>query len=197
MRKVALIFSILLMCSATGAFAGADNPRVCLETSKGVIVLELDRQAAPMTVENMLGYVKSGFYNGTIFHRVIKGFMIQGGGLTEDMESKATNKAIRNEADNGLKNTRGTVAMARTQYPHSATSQFFINTVNNTALDYRGKTVQGWGYCVFGKVIEGMDVVDAIENVPTTTKSMHQDVPSTPVIIKQATIVSISEKGKP
>jgi len=196
-RKVALIFSILLMCSATGAFAGADNPKVRLETSKGVIVLELDRQAAPMTVENMLGYVKSGFYNGTIFHRVIKGFMIQGGGLTEDMQSKATNKAIRNEADNGLKNTRGTVAMARTQYPHSATSQFFINTVNNTALDYRGKTVQGWGYCVFGKVIEGMDVVDAIENVPTTTKSMHQDVPSTPVIIKQATIVSISEKGKP
>ncbi|HOO39594.1 MAG TPA: peptidylprolyl isomerase [Deltaproteobacteria bacterium] len=185
------------MCSATGAFAGVDNPRIRLETSKGVIVLELDRQAAPMTVENMLGYVKSGFYNGTIFHRVIKGFMIQGGGLTEDMESKATNKAIRNEADNGLKNTRGTVAMARTQYPHSATSQFFINTVNNTALDYRGKTVQGWGYCVFGKVIEGMDVVDAIENVPTTTKSMHQDVPSTPVIIKQATIVSISEKGKP
>ena len=197
MRKVALIFSLLLMCSATSVFAGADNPKVRLETSKGVIVLELDRKAAPLTVENMLGYVKSGFYNGTIFHRVIKGFMIQGGGLTEDMNSKPTNKPIRNEADNGLKNTRGTVAMARTQYPHSATSQFFINTVNNTALDHRGKTVQGWGYCVFGKVIEGMDVVDAIESVPTTTKGMHQDVPSTPVIIKQATIVSTSEKGKP
>ena len=196
MRKIPLIFSILLLCFATVSFAGSDNPKVRLETSKGTIILELDRKAAPETVENMLGYVKSGFYDGTIFHRVIKGFMIQGGGLTEDMETKPTNKPVRNEADNGLKNTRGTVAMARTQYPHSASSQFFINTVSNTSLDHRGKTAQGWGYCVFGHVVEGMDVVDAIENVPTATSGVYRDVPSTPVIIVRAAIVTLPEKGK-
>ena len=195
-KKIPLIFSILLLCFATVSFAGSDNPKVRLETSKGVIVLELDKKAAPKTVENMLAYVKAGFYDGTIFHRVIKGFMIQGGGLTADMKTKDTNKPVRNEADNRLKNTRGTIAMARTQYPHSASSQFFINTVNNTSLDHRGKTAQGWGYCVFGHVIEGMAVVDAIENVPTTTKGPHRDVPSTPVVIKKATIVSPQAKTK-
>lgn len=196
MRKITLIFSILLMCFATVSFAGADNPRVRLETSKGTIILELDRKAAPKTVTNMLGYVKSGIYDGTIFHRVIKGFMIQGGGFTEDMNTKTTNKPVQNEADNGLRNTRGTIAMARTQYPHSATSQFFINMVNNTSLDHRGKTARGWGYCVFGKVVAGMDVVDAIENAPTTTRGTHRNVPSAPVIIKRAIIVSQQEKGK-
>ena len=196
MRKISLFFSILLLCCATVSFAGTDNPRVRIETSKGVIVLELDKQAAPNTVENMLDYVKSGFYDKTIFHRVIKGFMIQGGGFTEDMKTKTANKPIQNEADNGLKNSRGTVAMARTQYPHSATSQFFINTVNNASLDYRGKTARGWGYCVFGKVIEGMEVVDAIENLPTTTRGVYRNVPSSSVIIERATIVSLPEKER-
>lgn len=192
--KRTLILIMLMICFAATAHAASDNPRVKFETSMGTIVLELDRKAAPVTVENMLGYVNSGFYDGTIFHRVIKGFMIQGGGFTEAMQSKPTGKAIRNEADNGLRNARGTVAMARTQYPHSATSQFFINTVNNTSLDYRGKTAQGWGYCVFGHVVQGMDVVDAIESVQTATMGPYQDVPSTPVIIKRATVVSAPGK---
>jgi len=167
-----------------------DRPRVLFETSLGNIVVELNPGAAPNTVKNFLSYVKDGFYNGTIFHRVIKGFMIQGGGFTEDMQQKATKPAISNEADNGLKNRRGTIAMARTPAPHSATSQFFINTADNNTLDFTGRTGRGWGYCVFGKVVEGMDVVDAIESQPTTVKNPHRDVPVTPIVIKKAVVLN-------
>jgi peptidyl-prolyl cis-trans isomerase B (cyclophilin B) len=167
----------------------ADMPRVRLETSLGNIVVELNPTAAPNTVENYLTYVKDGFYNGTIFHRVIKGFMIQGGGFTSDLQQKPTRPAIQNEADNGLKNLRGTIAMARTPDPNSATAQFFINTVDNAFLNFTAKTPRGWGYCVFGKVVEGMDVVDAIEKQPTTTKNIGGDVPVTPVIINKAVVV--------
>jgi peptidyl-prolyl cis-trans isomerase B (cyclophilin B) len=164
-------------------------PRVHLETTLGNIVVELNPSAAPKTVDNFLTYVKDGFYNGTIFHRVIKGFMIQGGGFTEDLQQKPVRPPIQNEADNGLKNLRGTIAMARTPDPNSATAQFFINTVDNAFLDFTAKTPKGWGYCVFGKVVEGMDAVDAIEKQPTTQKHIGGDVPVTPVIIKKAVIV--------
>ncbi|MCF6159674.1 MAG: peptidyl-prolyl cis-trans isomerase [wastewater metagenome] len=159
-----------------------------METTQGVIILELNPQAAPKTVENFLQYVQDGFYNGTNFHRVIKGFMIQGGGFTAEMQKKSTRAPVMNEADNGLKNHRGTIAMARTMDPHSATAQFFINTVDNAFLDHQGKTSRGWGYCVFGKVVKGMNVVDAIENSPTTTKQGYEDVPVSPIIIKQAVV---------
>ena len=170
--------------------AAADSPktRVRLETNRGTIILTLEAKAAPRTVENFLRYVRDGFYDGTIFHRVIKGFMIQGGGFTADMRKKPTRDSIQNEADNQLKNHRGTIAMARTMVPHSATSQFFINSVDNPYLDHKSKDAQGWGYCVFGKVVKGMDVVDAIEKVPTTRKPGHQDVPVSPVIIDRAVI---------
>lgn len=196
MRKIPFLFSILLLGLVPESFAGPSNPKVRLETDKGDIVLELDQRSAPRTVENFLSYVNAGFFDGTIFHRVIKRFMIQGGGLTEDMETKPTNSPIPNEADNGLKNVRGSIAMARTQDPHSATSQFFINTVDNAFLDHKGKSVQGWGYCVFGKVIEGLDVVDAIENLPTTARAGHSDVPADPVFIKRATLETAQDKGK-
>lgn len=196
MRKIPFLFSILLLGLVPESFAGPSNPKVRLETDKGDIVLELDQRSAPRTVENFLAYVNAGFFDGTIFHRVIKGFMIQGGGLTEDMETKPTNSPIPNEADNGLKNVRGSIAMARTQDPNSATSQFFINTVDNAFLDHKGKSVQGWGYCVFGKVIEGLDVVDAIENLPTTARAGHSDVPADPVFIKRATLETAQDKGK-
>ena len=140
MKKIVSIFFIVLFCVAQSAWAGSSNPRVLLETSKGVITLELDSKAAPKSVENFLGYVREGFYGGTIFHRVIKGFMIQGGGFTKDMQQKSTHAPITNEADNGLQNKRGTIAMARTMDPHSATAQFFINTVDNSFLDHKGKT---------------------------------------------------------
>ena len=182
---------------ANNSFAEDSNPKVRIETDKGTIIIELDSKKAPKTAGNFLEYVRSGFFEGTIFHRVIKGFMVQGGGLTEDMRQKPSNAPIPNEADNGLKNLRGTIAMARTQDPNSATSQFFINTVDNAFLDHRGKTAQGWGYCVFGKVVEGMDVVDAIENLQTTSRGGHQDVPSTPVFIKSATVEDTVEKTKP
>lgn len=150
---------------------------ITLKTNLGDIVIELDYDKAPVTAKNFEDYIKSGFYKGTIFHRVIKGFMIQGGGLTKDMTEKQTNAPIKNEADNGLKNERGTIAMARTQDPHSASAQFFINTVNNGFLNFKSKDINGYGYCVFGKVISGMDVVDKIEGVKTTTVSYYQDVP--------------------
>ena len=188
MKKIISILIVTLFCIAQAVWAGSSSPRVLLETSKGVITLELDSKAAPKSVENFLGYVRDGFYDGTIFHRVIKGFMIQGGGFTEDMKQKSTHAPIANEADNGLQNKRGTVAMARTMDPHSATAQFFINTVDNTFLDHKGKTANGWGYCVFGKVVEGMNVVDAIESVSTTSKAGQRDVPSTPVTIERAIV---------
>ena len=161
--------------------------RVMLKTSKGDIVLELDWGAAPVTVENFLDYVKGGFYDGTIFHRVIVDFMIQGGGFTAEMEKKSTHAAIVNEASNGLKNDRGTIAMARTSNPDSATAQFFINVGNNSPLNYAG--ADNPGYAVFGKVVEGMEVVDAIVSVATTTRGHYQDVPAEPVIIEAAKLL--------
>jgi len=169
--------------------AAAAHPRVALETNKGRIVLELFPDKAPKSVENFLQYVKAGHYNGIIFHRVIDGFMIQTGGFTADMTQKPTRPPIQNEADNGLRNERGTIAMARTGDPHSASAQFFINTVNNDGLNHKSKTPQGWGYTVFGKVTEGMDVVDAIAKVRTGTKSGYSDVPVEPVVIKKATVL--------
>ncbi len=174
---------------ATPAPAKAGNPRVALETSLGKIVLELDPAKAPKTVENFLGYVKSGFYDGTIFHRVIPGFMIQGGGFTTEMKQKATQPPIPNEADNGLRNRRGTLSMARTNDPGSATSQFFINVADNQSLDHTGKTAGGWGYAVFAKVVEGMDVADKIVNVKRGNRGPYGDVPETVVEIKKATLL--------
>ena len=164
---------------------------VKLHTNLGTIVLELDADKAPETVRNFLAYVENGHYDNTVFHRVIKDFMIQGGGFEAGsaMNQKPTQAPIQNEAANGLKNTRGSIAMARTQDPHSATAQFFINTVNNDFLDYRAPNVQGFGYCVFGQVSEGMDVVDAIRAVKTGNRGMHQDVPLEDVIIERAEIV--------
>lgn len=161
-----------------------------IQTNKGTIELELDAAKAPATAENFLEYVKAGFYDGTIFHRVIDGFMIQGGGLEPGMKEKRDTRApIKNEADNGLKNERGTIAMARTNDPHSATAQFFINVVDNSFLNHRAATPDGWGYCVFGRVTNGMDVVDAIKGVATTNKGFHQDVPSEDVIIEKVEVV--------
>ena len=165
------------------------KPQVKLATSKGEIVLELDTENAPATTDNFLQYVKEGFYDGTIFHRVIDGFMIQGGGMKPNMFEKKTRAPIKNEADNGLKNERGTVAMARTQVVDSATSQFFINLADNDFLNHQSKTPAGYGYAVFGRVVEGMDTVDAIAKVRTGPKGMHQDVPVQPVSIDQATVI--------
>lgn len=163
------------------------NPKVLLETSKGNITIELDAKSAPISTENFLGYVRDGFYDGLVFHRVIPNFMIQGGGMNEAMQEKATKAPIRNEANNGLKNMRGTLAMARTNVPHSASSQFFINTKDNDFLNFRSETPQGWGYAVFGKVTAGMEVVDAIEKVRTGSKGRHDDVPVEAVTIVKAT----------
>ncbi len=164
-----------------------------LTTNHGVITLELDSVNAPKTAENFVSYVTSGHYDGTIFHRVINGFMIQGGGMGIGMKEKATQAPIENEAalsiKAGLKNDRGTVAMARTNDPHSATAQFFINVADNDFLNHRAPSGQGWGYCVFGKVVEGMDVVDKIKNVKTGNKGFHQDVPQEDVIIEKAEVV--------
>ena len=162
---------------------------VKLHTNHGVITLELDAEKAPVTVANFLAYVEAGHYNNTVFHRVIDGFMIQGGGFEPGMNQKPTGEQIKNEADNGLKNERGTVAMARTQAPHSATAQFFINIADNDFLNHRSPDLQGWGYCVFGKVSEGMDVVDAIRKVKTGSSGFHQDVPKEDVIIERAEVV--------
>ena len=159
-----------------------------LNTNKGTIVLELDAEKAPITVENFISYAKDGFYDGTIFHRVIDGFMIQGGGMTSGMVEKQTKAPIKNEADNGLKNDRGTIAMARTPDPDSASSQFFINVKDNDFLNYSAPTAQGWGYCVFGKVTEGMDVVSEIENVTTGSRAGHQDVPVESVVIEKVEV---------
>ena len=164
----------------------ADNPRIALDTSKGRIVLELFADKAPISAENFLAYVNSGYYDGTIFHRVIPGFMIQGGGFTADMQTKPGRRPIQNEADNGLRNERGTIAMARTPDPHSASSQFFINTVDNDFLNHKRKDPRGWGYAVFGRVVEGMEVVDTISAVETGIQGMYQDVPVEPVVIKRA-----------
>ena len=160
-----------------------------LTTNHGVIGLELNAEKAPKTVANFLAYVEAGHYDNTVFHRVIKNFMIQGGGMEPGMKQKTCNAPIENEAGNGLKNTRGTVAMARTNDPHSATAQFFINTVDNDFLDFKAPSGQGWGYCVFGEVVEGLDVVDKIRAVKTGNKGGHQDVPAEDVIIEKAEVV--------
>ena len=161
---------------------------VKLHTNHGVITLELDADKAPLTVANFLAYVESGHYNNTVFHRVIDGFMIQGGGFEPGMTQKPTGEQIKNEADNGLKNERGTVAMARTQDPHSATAQFFINVADNDFLNFKMPNGNGWGYCVFGKVVEGTDVVDKIKGVKTGNAGFHQDVPKEDVIIQRAEV---------
>ena len=160
-----------------------------LHTNHGVITLKLFADKAPETVANFIQYVKDGHYDNTIFHRVISNFMIQGGGFDSDMKQKSTRETIKNEANNGLSNKKGTIAMARTMEPHSASAQFFINVKDNDFLDHSAPTVQGWGYAVFGEVVEGMDVVDAIKNVATTSKGGHQDVPRDAVIIEKAAIV--------
>lgn len=163
-------------------------PTLELQTSMGRIVVELDAEKAPKSAANFLQYARDGFYNGTIFHRVIPGFMIQGGGFDSIMNKRPTRDAIENEARNGLKNRRGTIAMARTMDPHSATAQFFINHSDNLPLDYPSR--DGWGYAVFGKVTEGMDVVDKIAKVPTGNNGMHGDVPRTPIVIQSVKILS-------
>lgn len=189
--KKSVVMMVMIFLAATGLSNAADPlPRVKLTTSQGDIVVELNQVAAPNTVDNFLAYVKDGFYDGAIFHRVIKGFMIQGGGFDADMKRRHPRPPILNEADNGLSNKIGTISMARTADPHSASAQFFINVKDNAFLDHRGKTPQGWGYCVFGKVVEGMNVVRTIENVPTTSRMGMRDVPKSPVIIKQATVIS-------
>ena len=178
-----------IMTSGTLGASAQNNPAVVLETTLGSITIELLPDAAPATVENFLQYAADGFFDGTVFHRVIPGFMIQGGGLQADLSEKATRPPIRNEADNGLSNTRGTVAMARTSVVDSATAQFFINTVDNgRSLDHRGTSPRDYGYAVFGRVTAGMDVVDAISGVATGRQGPHQNVPVEPVVIDSATV---------
>ncbi|WP_443629517.1 peptidylprolyl isomerase [Candidatus Njordibacter sp. Uisw_056] len=162
---------------------------VLMQTNFGDITIELNYEKAPITAANFEQYVRDGFYDGVIFHRVIDGFMVQGGGFDVSMDQKETRANIENEADNGLTNDEGTLAMARTMDPHSASAQFFINVGDNAFLNHSGKNSQGWGYAVFGKVVEGMDVVNTIKKVPTTSKSGHQDVPADPVVIESATMI--------
>lgn len=160
-----------------------------MQTNHGDITLELFEDKAPETCKNFLQYATGGFYNGTVFHRVIKGFMIQGGGFMPDMQQKPTRAPVKNEADNGIGNTTGSIAMARTSDPHSATAQFFINVNDNDFLNFRSPTSSGWGYCVFGRVVDGMDIVRAIEKVATGNKAGHQDVPNEDVIIESVTVI--------
>jgi peptidyl-prolyl cis-trans isomerase B (cyclophilin B) len=187
--KISLVSALVVLAAVVPGNAeetAKGNPKVVLDTSKGEIVIELFADKAPATAQNFLAYVDAKFYDGTIFHRVIPNFMIQGGGFTADMEQKSTGDPIKNEADNGLENQRGTLAMARTGDPHSATGQFFINSVDNDFLNFKSKTPQGWGYAVFGKVVEGIEVVDDISAVKTKTEGMYQDVPAEAVVINSA-----------
>jgi peptidyl-prolyl cis-trans isomerase B (cyclophilin B) len=166
-----------------------DIQKVKINTNHGTFVLQLNPDKAPKTVENFLSYVTSGFYDGTLFHRVIDNFMIQGGGMSPGMQEKPTRSSIKNEADNGLPNKVGSIAMARTSVPHSATSQFFINLADNAFLNYTAPTAQGWGYCVFGEVVEGIEVVNKIKKVATTRQGSHQDVPKEDVMISSAEVI--------
>ncbi len=190
-KRLALICAFFVLpLAAFNASADDNAPRVRLSTNLGDIVLELSTAKAPKSVENFLAYVNEGYYDGTIFHRVIDGFMAQAGGFTEDFQRKNTRAPIQNEADNGLKNLTGTVAMARTNAPHSATAQFFINVADNGFLDHRSPTSRGWGYAVFGKVVEGMDVVEKIRRTPTGSGGrFSKDVPRSPIVIQQATVI--------
>jgi cyclophilin family peptidyl-prolyl cis-trans isomerase len=193
MKKIlsALALTLVTAVLATQNLAAEGNPSAIIHTSLGDIEVELFSEQAPVSVENFIGYAESGAYDGTIFHRVISHFMIQGGGFTPDMVKKPTGEPIRNEANNGLSNTRGTIAMARTNDPHSATTQFFINTQDNIPLNYTGEdNSRTWGYAVFGKVTSGMDVVDEIRFVETTTKPPYSDVPVEPVIIESVEILN-------
>jgi cyclophilin family peptidyl-prolyl cis-trans isomerase len=183
--KIAFISALSVLAAVTPV-AGAENLKVILDTTKGQITIELYPGKAPGTVKNFLAYVDAGSYNGTIFHRAIPNFMIQGGGFASDMQQKPTRPPIKIESDNGLKNLRGTIAMARTQDPNSATAQFFISSADNDFLNFKDKTVQGWGYAVFGKVVQGMEVVDEISKVKTGAKGSHRDVPVDPVVITAA-----------
>lgn len=188
--KVLQLFTALLLLVSVPALA-EDRPRIMLQTTEGRIVFELDSVRAPTSVENFVDYVESGFYNDTLFHRVIDGFMVQGGGFNADFMKKQTKSPIRNEANNGLKNKAYTVAMARTNSPHSATSQFFINTVDNVSLDHVSPDNRGWGYAVFGRVIDGFDVVDKISSVATGSQGpFRQDVPKESIFIKSATLMT-------
>ncbi len=166
---------------------------IILQTNQGAITIELDFEKTPVTANNFLAYVKEGYYDGSIFHRVINGFMIQGGGFDADMKQKKTKSPIKNEANTGGLNKRGTIAMARTSDPHSASAQFFINVADNDFLNFRSETESGWGYCVFGKVVDGMDVVDKIKAVSTTSRSGHQDVPVNPIEIEKAIVSNACE----
>ncbi len=186
MPQIGAALAVLLLSGDLLMAANDDAPKIRMETSSGTLVIELDAKNAPETTKNFLIYVDDGFYDGTIFHRVIKGFMIQGGGYDRDFKQRPTLPPIQNEADNGLKNERGTIAMARTGDPHSATAQFFINSVDNDFLDHREKSPQGWGYAVFGKVIEGLEVIDAISGVATGSHGPHSDVPQSQILILKA-----------
>lgn len=186
MKHIFKLYFIFLLSFTSLNIYAEENIKFVIDTSKGNIVIETYPKKAPITVKNFESYVNKGFYNNTIFHRVIDGFMIQGGGFTKDMAQKQTDAPIQNEASNGLKNEKYSIAMARTSIPDSATSQFFINVNNNNFLDYPGQ--DGAGYCVFGKVIEGQDVVDKIAKVTTGSSGMHQDVPNEPVIIEEASV---------
>ncbi len=182
------LLAALLLLLPQGAYAKKESRVIELHTSKGLIVVELDFEKAPVTAANFKQYVEDKFYDGLIFHRVIKGFMIQGGGMTPDMKEKETRAPIKNEADNGLRNDKYTIAMARTNDPHSASSQFFINSADNAFLNHSSPSPRGWGYCVFGKVVEGQDVVDAIEKVKTHSAGWHEDVPAEAVVIEKAVL---------
>lgn len=187
LKKQLLVTLVILFFIGLPFSSQAAGPQVKLETNLGDIILELNIEKAPKSVKNFLSYVNSGFYDNTIFHRVIDGFMVQGGGFTEDYEKKPTKPSVDNEADNKLKNVIGTVAMARTNAPHSATAQFFINVADNAFLDHRGPTMRGWGYAVFGKVIKGMDVVNNIKKLPTGAAGpFTKDAPTNPVVILKA-----------
>ena len=185
MKRMYVLGAIMVLGCTT---AWAAPVKVLMQTNKGDILLQMNKEKAPESVANFLRYVDSGFYDGTIFHRVIPGFMIQGGGFEPGMDQKKTREPIQNEADNGLKNDLGTIAMARTSNPHSATAQFFINVKDNGFLNHTAPTSQGWGYCVFGKVTDGMDVIDKIKIVETTNRAGHSDVPVDPVVIEKAEI---------
>lgn len=191
-RLYALLLALMFAPAALAA-----NPKVEMKTTLGTIVIELYPENAPKTVENFLQYVKDGFYDGTIFHRVIPGFMAQGGGFTPNLQLKPTRPAIRNEAGNGLRNATGTVAMARTADPHSATAQFFINVAENDFLDFKSADDKGYGYTVFGRVSSGMDVVQKMIQVPTATAGPHQNVPRQPIIIERARLLGAAVKPQP
>jgi len=188
LKKIILSLSLLTLSLSVSA---SNNPTVRMVTNKGNIEIVLNKEKAPKSVDNFLQYAKSNYYNDTIFHRIIKGFMIQGGGFTKDLQRKKAGTPIQNEADNGLKNDRGTIAMARTNDPHSATAQFFINTVNNKSLDHTEKSMRGWGYAVFGKVTKGLDIVDNIENAKTGARGIFpKNVPVSDIIIEKVEIIN-------